>query len=134
MHVDGSCHCGRITFRAEIDPERARICHCTDCQKLSGSAFRVVVPVPEQDFEILTGEPKIYVKTADSGNRRQQAFCPECGTAIYATSVDDPPRTLGIRVGTLDQRDHLVPRRQYWVRSAVGWLSDLPKMAKFEGQ
>ena len=44
MKVDGACHCGRITFEAEIDPERVRICHCSDCQVLSGSAFRITAP------------------------------------------------------------------------------------------
>jgi hypothetical protein len=130
MRVTGSCHCGRITIRAEVDPERARICHCTDCQKLSGSAFRVVLP--EADFEILTGEPRIYVKTAESGNARQQAFCSDCGTPIYATSVGGAPRTIGIRAGILNQRDRLVPRRQYWVRSALGWLPELPGLRAFD--
>ena len=43
MNIDGSCHCGFITFRAEADPEKTRVCHCTDCQALTGTAFRTVV-------------------------------------------------------------------------------------------
>ena len=42
MQVDGGCHCGAIAYRAEIDPARVAVCHCTDCQALSGSAYRVV--------------------------------------------------------------------------------------------
>ncbi|MEO7223575.1 MAG: GFA family protein, partial [Devosia sp.] len=75
MRVDGQCHCGAITFSAEIDPDRVRICHCTDCQQLSGTAFRVTAPCAETDFRLLRGTPRIYVKLADSGKRRQQAFC-----------------------------------------------------------
>ena len=40
MKVDGGCHCGFITYEAEIDPEKVMICNCTDCQRLSGSSFR----------------------------------------------------------------------------------------------
>ncbi len=127
MKVSGSCHCGAIAFDAEIDPERVRICHCTDCQQLSGTAFRVIAPCPESQFDLLKGKPKIYIKTAESGRRRQQAFCPQCGSPIYATS-DEPAgnRSLGIRVGILDQRKELTPKRQYWFRSAFSWLPSLP--------
>lgn len=127
MKVDGSCHCGAISFEAEIDPERVRICHCTDCQQLSGTAFRVMVPCDEDEFRLLAGVPKIYVKTAESGRKRQQAFCGDCGSPIYATS-DEPAgsRSLGLRVGTLRQRRDLVPRRQFWFRSVLPWLPQLP--------
>ena len=67
MKIDGSCHCGNITFEAEVDPDNVGICHCTDCQALSASAFRVGVTASEDDFKILSGELKIYVKTAESG-------------------------------------------------------------------
>ncbi|WP_208021386.1 GFA family protein [Paracoccus versutus] len=46
MKVDGRCHCGHATYQAEIDPGRVSICHCTDCQQLAGSAFRVTATVP----------------------------------------------------------------------------------------
>ncbi len=59
MKIDGGCHCGGITYEAEIDPEMVGICHCSDCQALSASAFRTILPVPEDSFEILSGEPKI---------------------------------------------------------------------------
>src|SRR5262245_6826034 len=81
MKIDGACHCGLITYEAEIDPEKVRVCHCTDCQSLTGSAFRVVVPVPADKFS-LSGEPTVYVKTAESGARRAQAFCTRFGSGI----------------------------------------------------
>ena len=127
MQVQGSCHCGAITFEAEIDPEKVRICHCTDCQQLSGTAFRVMVPCPEQQFHLTRGEPRIYIKTAESGRKRQQAFCDKCGSPLYATS-DEPAgaRSFGIRIGTLAQRRQLAPKRQFWFRSALPWLPVLP--------
>lgn len=122
MHITGSCHCGKITYSADIDPEMVRICHCTDCQTLSGTAFRVNVFARKESFR-MSGTPRIYVKTADSGNRRAQAFCPDCGTPLYATSVDNP-EVFGIRVGTSHQRGQLVPKREIWCRSALEWLPD----------
>jgi hypothetical protein len=91
MKIDGACHCGLIAYEAEADPETTGICHCTDCQTLSGSAFRTVVASRRGSFKLRSGEPKIYVKTAESGTKRQQGFCPNCGTPIYSTTVEDGP-------------------------------------------
>lgn len=132
MKINGACHCGHISYEAEIEPEKAAICHCTDCQTLSGSAFRTVVASLEDAFTLLSGEPKIYVKTGDSGAKRAQAFCPECGSPIYATSVGGGPKIYGIRVGTVEQRDELHPKRQIWHRSAQKWLAGLGSITAIE--
>ena len=132
MHIDGGCHCGYIKYEAEIDPEAVSICHCTDCQTLSGTAYRTVVQAKKEAFKLLTGQPKIYVKTAESGNKRAQGFCPECGTHIYATSANDP-QIYGIRVGTARQRAELQPKKQGWCRSALPWamnIESLPQSPK----
>ena len=134
MKIDGGCHCGAITVEAEIDLENVGICHCTDCQTLSASAFRTVVRVPEADFRILSGDPKIYIKIGDSGAKRAQGFCAECGSAIYATSVGEGPKVYGIRLGTARQRAELTPKRQIWFRSALTWLPDLDSIPKVEKQ
>ena len=80
MKIDGGCHCGNITYEAEVDPEKAAICHCTDCQSLSGTAFRTVVISLVDAFTLLSGEPKMYAKIGGSGAKRIQAFCPDCGS------------------------------------------------------
>jgi hypothetical protein len=123
MKIDGHCHCGAISFEAEVDPEAVHICHCTDCQTLAGSAFRVNVRVPAADFA-LHGTPKTYVKTAESGNRRRHAFCGECGAPIYACDADNP-QSYGLRLGTITQRALLAPKRQAWRRSALPWVDAL---------
>jgi len=133
MKIDGGCHCGAITYEAEIDPEKVAVCHCTDCQALSGTAFRTVVPVPEADLS-LSGRPGIYVKTGDSGAKREQAFCRECGSPVYATSVGEGPKVYNIRLGTARQRHRLVPKVQFWSRSALPWLDDLGSVPKIERQ
>src|SRR4030095_11482033 len=117
MKIDGGCHCGKITYTAEVDPDKVGICHCTDCQTLSGTAFRVSVSAAKDAFTLLTGQPKIYVKTAETGGKRSQAFCPECGSPIYAAAASDP-QVFNIRVGTVRQRAELEPNTQRWWRSA----------------
>ncbi len=131
MHVEGSCHCGFIQFRAEIVTEEVEICHCTDCQTLSGSAFHTIVPAREGSFRLVSGELKRYEKTADDGAIRVQSFCPECGSPIYSSPSEGKPGVLRVRVGVIKQRDRLVPRMQYWTRSAQPWtqqISDLEKI------
>ncbi len=135
MKIDGGCHCGSIAYEAEIDPEKVRICHCTDCQRLSGTAFRISVGTPEENFTLLSGAPKTYVKIGENGARRAQVFCPECGSQIYATAADgDGPRVFNLRTGTIDQRDELKPRSQIWTRSAQAWVGEIGSLPAKEMQ
>jgi hypothetical protein len=127
MKVHGSCMCGSITFEAEVDPENVSICHCTDCQSSTGTAFRTNVRVPGTTFRMLSGTPTIYIKTtAESGNPRAQAFCPTCGSPIYSTTPGDGPQpSYMVRVGVLRERDELVPKVQNWTRSARPWVTQI---------
>jgi len=134
MNIEGSCHCGKITFRAEVDPEHVTICHCTDCQTLSGSAYRTVAPATEGTFKMLTGCPKIYVKTAENGSKREQAFCSECGTPIYSAPVGEDSTLFAIRVGAIMQRDQLIPKSQIWCRSAQIWAQDITYIPRVDTQ
>ena len=123
MHINGACHCGAISFTAEIDPSKVAICHCTDCQVLSGAPLRAIAPAPIETF-VLRGQPKSYVKVAQSGNRRAQVFCPECGTPLYATAPENPT-TMVIRLGCVEQRAQLKPMVQVWRHSGLPELSEL---------
>ena len=128
MKIDGRCHCGLVTYAAEVDPETATICHCTDCQALSGTAFRTSVVAERRDFRLLSGALKTYVKVGDSGRRRAQTFCPTCGSPIYSASADDQTSGYYLRIGTIRQRDRLAPRAQIWCRSAQPWLGKLDQV------
>jgi hypothetical protein len=134
MKIDGGCHCGAIRYEAEVDPARVVICHCTDCQTLSGTAFRTVAQTKPGTFSLLSGTPKVYVKTGESGNQREQTFCPDCGTPIYSGPVGSDVKAVGLRVGTIRQRDQLVPSDQYWFRSSQAWLADMRALNKREKQ
>jgi hypothetical protein len=70
MKIDGRCHCGNITFEAEVDPATVAVCHCTDCQTLSGTAFRTVVKTKEAGFKLLSGmlrRPKMRFPSCGRG-------------------------------------------------------------------
>jgi hypothetical protein len=101
---------------------------------MTGSAFRTIAFTREGTFKLLSGELKIYVKTGESGTKRPQSFCPECGTPIYSSTIGDGPKVHVIRVGTIRQRDQLVPKVQLWCRSSQGWLSDLGSISQTETQ
>ncbi|MFZ4760923.1 MAG: GFA family protein [Burkholderiaceae bacterium] len=131
--IDGACLCGAIRYEATIDPTRIRICHCTQCQVQSGTTFRISVLVPAAQFRLLSGEPKVYVKTAESGNPRALAFCPDCGTALWGTSPTEPT-AYSLRLGTARQRRELVPSVQLWAGEAMPWLSQLATMPQLERQ
>jgi hypothetical protein len=124
MHITGRCHCGAISFTATVDPKKVVVCHCADCQQFSGGPFRAVLPTAAKDV-VLTGQARHYVKVAESGNRRVQAFCPACGTQLYATEADGPPQVLNLRLGCVRERAQLVPAIQIWGEAAMPWLQQL---------
>ena len=134
MKVTGRCHCGQVRYEAEIDPAKVNLCNCTDCQMLTGSVFRVAVPAPAATYRLLSGQPRVYVKTADSGTKRRHSFCPNCGTPVSATADTGKPETYSLRVGCLDQRAQLPPRRRIWCKSALGWAQDVSGVPGVEGQ
>ena len=135
MRIDGSCACGAIKIEGEADPERTQMCHCTDCQSGTGTAFRVSIPVPGTTFK-MTGVPTVFLKTtADSGKPRAQAFCPTCGSPIYSTTPGDGVQpSYTVRVGILRQRGEFTPKRQNWFRSAQPWVTSLGEVHRNEKQ
>ena len=134
MKVEGACHCGQVSYEAEVDPETVLLCNGTDCQVLTGSAFRLSVPAPSRTFRLLSGKPSTYVKTADSGTRRAHSFCPNCGTPVFACAADGSPPTYSLRVGGLKQRHALPPKMRTWCKSALQWAQDVSVIPGQPGQ
>jgi hypothetical protein len=134
MQITGSCHCRAIRYEAEIEPAMMRVCHCTDCQTFSGSAFRVSVRAVPGSLQIRTGTPRVYTKTAESGNQLEQAFCEHCGAHLFGTVPGPEPKICSIRVGSIDQRDQLHPVAQIWTRSRLPWITGLDALPSSETQ
>lgn len=134
MKVTGKCHCGQIHYEADVDPKAVLICHCQDCQTLTGSAFRVTVAAAPERFRLVKGTPKIYVKIADSGTRRNHAFCGDCGAPVYRMPTDNTPH-YSLRIGGLDQRAELgPPQKQVWVKRRLPWLTAISEVPEIFAQ
>jgi hypothetical protein len=134
MKIDGGCYCGEVKFEAEVDPQKSTICHCADCQVMSGSAFRTIIPAPADAFRVTRGEPKKFIKTAESGNKRANYFCGTCGTPVWARAYGDNPGPIGIRAGVVTQSAQLPPKRQIWRSSAHTWLGDIDALPGLDKQ
>ncbi len=114
MEIDGQCHCGRVTYRAEIDPAKVSICHCTDCQNLTGSPYRVTV---------ICSEASPHDGRAGEGLRQDRRQRPHALPAflrgLWFPAVHQRRRRagrLGHPLGQIRQRDQLKPARQIWCR------------------
>ena len=133
MKVDGRCHCGNITFEAEVDPTAIYLCHCTDCQGITGTAFRSNVRTDAEYFKLLSGTPNFYIKSAESGAKRHHAFCGKCGTPVFACAIENPS-SYTLRIGTIKQRAAFTPQKQIWRRSALKWVDTLASVPALEKQ
>ena len=125
MHIRGRCHCGAISYEAEVDPGTVGICHCADCQTFAGGPYRATV-APLPGTLRMTGTPTLYTKPADSGRQRVQAFCGTCGSHLYACDPGEVQERLSLRIGAIAERHELAtPVRQIWCDSALDWAFDL---------
>lgn len=126
MH-HGGCQCGAIRYRFSGPPLTLYLCHCTECQKQSASAFGMSLWVPRAKLEILSGEPKFWQRGADSGRTMVCAFCPDCGSRLYHAESPDS-ETVSLKAGSLDDKAGLKPAAHIWIKSAQPWvdLSGVP--------
>ena len=134
MDVTGSCHCGEVQFEATIDPRRVGICHCTDCQIFGSAPFRTSALVMGDQLQLVRGKPALYLKTAQSGNQRNMAFCDRCGTHLYAAPASGDVVFYSVRVGVLSKRAEIRPVSQLWCQSELRWLADLPNLPRADQQ
>lgn len=123
MRIDGQCFCGAVAYEAVLVSPDIAICHCSDCQALSGSPYRATATAKTADLRVTKGEAKHYLKTGTSGRKSAQYFCATCGSNLYR--IGEGEDETGIRVGTIRQRHQLTPSDQSWLKSALGWTEDL---------
>ena len=115
--MEGGCQCGYVRYRINQAPLRLNVCHCTDCQRQSGSAFGMSLVIKPESFALLSGTLKEFTTQADSGRTKVCAFCPECGVRIYNCT----PALYSVKAGTLDDTSGLQPDAHYWTRSKQRW-------------
>ena len=84
MSATGGCLCGNIRYTLKAEPALTVVCHCTHCQKASGSAFSTNLVLQRADIEFSGGDIAAYDDKADSGNTLKRSFCPKCGSSIMS--------------------------------------------------
>ena len=121
--LDGSCLCGAVTYSCAADPVATAVCHCTECQKQTGTSFSVIVAVPREALK-LEGDSLATFTTVgtDTGQEVARRFCRECGSPIVSLSAGIPEVAL-IKAGTLDDRSWLEPTLHVWCESAQPWVA-----------
>lgn len=109
----GSCQCGAIRYQFEGPIPAAYACHCGECKKQSASAFSMSIPM-EYDALTVGGETSSFETQAFSGKIKHNYFCGNCGTRLWH-STSNPPQTITLKVGTLDDPTQIAPVGHLWV-------------------
>ncbi|GAB7350051.1 hypothetical protein MBLNU459_g0721t1 [Dothideomycetes sp. NU459] len=130
----GSCLCGKVGISYTGEPAVKALCHCTDCRKMSGSAYSVNNVVSEEGFKT-TGNPKVFSKVADSGKEIHSYFCGDCGSTLYRDGGAFPGMKV-VKVGVLEKKDDLEeakPVAELYGPSRPSWLSAIPGADQKQG-
>jgi hypothetical protein len=128
--VEGGCHCGAVRYECSADPIVGAHCHCTDCQKLSGSGHTFHLAFPKDAVKV-SGEVKTYDHTADSGATVTTSFCANCGSPLLGRS-SGMPDMVTVRATSLDDPNAFQPQMVVYTRSARTWDQVPPGLPAFE--
>lgn len=116
----GGCQCGALHYELSAAPLMIYNCHCSNCQKITGSAFVVSATVPEAAFKFTRGEPSLFEWTSGAGNSRFGWLCGKCGARI-ANGQKPSIGLLSLRAGTFDDTSWVEPVGDIWTKSAQKW-------------
>lgn len=133
LPMTGGCSCGAIRYEIASFPLLLYTCNCTDCQKASGSAFALNMPVKSKDFHILRGAPKGWHHVSPRGVEVISRFCGDCGGRLYGERAARAD-VFNVRAGTLDDTSWMVPSAHFFLRSAQAWVEPAPDADCYETQ
>ncbi|MGZ5870506.1 MAG: GFA family protein [Bradyrhizobium sp.] len=120
LPLSGGCPCEAVRFAVNAMPLLVYACHCTECQRWSGSAFSLSMPVASDSFALTCGKPRPWRRTGASGFESTYWFCGDCGGRVYGQR-DSRPDIIAVRAGTLDDTSWLRPIAHVYLRSAQAW-------------
>jgi hypothetical protein len=129
----GQCLCGAVRYTLSEEPLVVYACHCTDCQKRSGSAFGLSMWVRRGAIEVTQGEAALHTSTQRDGRPRFGRVCAQCGIRLWSEPGHHPGLAI-IRPGTLDDTSSLRPVAHLWTRSAQPWVIIPADAVRFETQ
>lgn len=131
MTYSGACRCGATRYELAVDTLTAiYCCHCTDCQRWSGSAFSEQAVVPESAISA-TGPIVEFTIRNESGALSHQRACGTCHNRLWNTNSARPGLAI-VRAGTLDHNRALEPRLHIWVKSKQPWVAIAEGVPCFE--
>ena len=116
--VQGSCLCGGVRFEISAPFRRANVCHCSRCQKHSGTAGLAQGRVPKESFKLLVGGE--LIETYQPRDGMAKAFCRRCGSSLFGGTWPDGPE-ISIRLGVLDTDPGIAPQYHSFVASKAPW-------------
>jgi hypothetical protein len=129
----GACLCGAVRYRLIAEPLTLIACHCTDCQRRTGSAFGLSLVMPPDAVELTQGVTEPVEARTESGVTKRYAVCAACRTQLWGISARNAGAFV-IRPGTLDDKSGLTPVAHIWTRSAQSWMRIPEGVAAFETQ
>lgn len=129
----GGCSCAKVRYELRGEPMIVHACHCTQCQRRTGSAYAVNLWIEAKNVVVTAGE--LHSKMApggDSGQPSESWFCPDCGTCVWTYFHSAPKNSRFIRAGTLDDPSVFAPDVHIFTQSRQAW-TDIPDgVATFE--
>ena len=133
LPLKGGCQCGKLRYELSAPPLMLYACHCTNCQKQTGSAFVLSTAIVENAFSFTEGAPARVEWTADSGASRYGLYCGDCGGRI-CNGQEPSIGVLSLRAGTLDDTSWIRPAAHIWVKSAQPWIKFEADDLLYDGQ
>jgi hypothetical protein len=132
LPLRGGCQCGQLRYEIRGEPMSVYNCHCTECQRQSGSAFGMSMIVPRAALVYVAGAPAKWSRISERGNVLEGDLCSTCGVRIaHLPRVNEKVAIL--KPGTLDYTSWLVPVGHIWTRSAQPWVTFEEGSVIFEG-
>ena len=127
----GKCACGQVRFRLLAEPMFTHCCHCSQCQRLTGSAFVVNTIIENDNIELQSGQVIITPGPSETGRAHDIYRCANCMTAVWS-DYGGRPNYRFVRVGVLDNTSSIKPDAHIFTRSKVGWVTIPPDQKSFD--
>ncbi|WP_127520685.1 GFA family protein [Mesorhizobium sp. Z1-4] len=114
LPINGGCQCGAVRYSITGRPIVFYLCHCTECQRHTSSAFGESLRLRRKDLAVEGGMSR-FTRMSESGKRREGYFCPQCGVRIVHGTAGS--EQVNIKAGTLDDTSWLAPAGHIWTAS-----------------